>query len=403
MKNTNPLFIATVLLLTGLVHAQIGIGTVTPDISSELDVSSTVKGFLPPRMPDYQMVSIQSPALGLLVYCTNCSPLGLYINQASGAAQWQHISGNYPIITTDATGNLVTSLQYFYNGWTDPNLTGTKTYSGTSTTISHSVGEAFSENTSCTGKLISRSYLPNSCPTSVTGESGTIYPTVYINGQCWMKTNLREIPSNYATINETTPWTTTDPTTIIADKGYWGFYNNSVGASNFASQPPANDYGYLYQWSAAMNIIPVNFTSFPERLQGACPQGWHVPSDCEFMYLEHGIGMSIAYQNSSLTTSPPRDDAAIDQGNTSLKIRGNVGAISGNNATGYTLLGAGNRSSAGVFGAINTDMFLWTSTRPGTYNVRPYARLTNTGKRNIQRSSNSYSPAFAFSVRCLKD
>ena len=47
MKNTKQLFIVIALLLTGLTHAQIGIGTSTPSASSELDVSSLNKGFLP--------------------------------------------------------------------------------------------------------------------------------------------------------------------------------------------------------------------------------------------------------------------------------------------------------------------------------------------------------------------
>lgn len=46
--------------------------------SSMLDVSSTTKGFLPPRMTMEQMNAIPTPANGLIVYCSDCSPIGIH-------------------------------------------------------------------------------------------------------------------------------------------------------------------------------------------------------------------------------------------------------------------------------------------------------------------------------------
>ncbi len=44
-------FLFLLLLFTGInVNAQVGIGKATPAASAQLDVSSTTKGFLPPRM-----------------------------------------------------------------------------------------------------------------------------------------------------------------------------------------------------------------------------------------------------------------------------------------------------------------------------------------------------------------
>jgi len=49
---------------------QVGIGTNTPDPSAKLDVSSTTKGLLIPRLTTTQVNAISNPAAGLLVYNT---------------------------------------------------------------------------------------------------------------------------------------------------------------------------------------------------------------------------------------------------------------------------------------------------------------------------------------------
>lgn len=59
------------------------IGTTTDVSSSKLTIDSTTQGFLPPRMTNAQRLAISSPAVGLIVYCTN-APEGLYINKSTG-------------------------------------------------------------------------------------------------------------------------------------------------------------------------------------------------------------------------------------------------------------------------------------------------------------------------------
>lgn len=51
--------------------AQVGIGTTTPDPSSQLDITSTDSGLLVPRMTLGDRINISSPAEGLLVYQTD--------------------------------------------------------------------------------------------------------------------------------------------------------------------------------------------------------------------------------------------------------------------------------------------------------------------------------------------
>jgi hypothetical protein len=43
------------------------------DASAILDIKSTTKGFLPPRMTAVQREAIQSPATGLQIWCSDCN------------------------------------------------------------------------------------------------------------------------------------------------------------------------------------------------------------------------------------------------------------------------------------------------------------------------------------------
>ena len=79
-----PIFV----LLQLCLYAQVGIGTATPAASAQLDVSSTTKGFLPPRMTAAQRSAISSPTNGLLVYQTDY-PSGLYY---FNAGVWSKLS-----------------------------------------------------------------------------------------------------------------------------------------------------------------------------------------------------------------------------------------------------------------------------------------------------------------------
>ena len=74
--------ILTTLLFTATTFSQTGIGTTTPNASAQLEVSSTTKGFLPPRMTTEQRDNIVNPATGLIIYNTTTNILGYKI--ASG-------------------------------------------------------------------------------------------------------------------------------------------------------------------------------------------------------------------------------------------------------------------------------------------------------------------------------
>lgn len=68
MKNV---LIAVTLFFSLQVHAQVGIGTSSPSGSAQLDISSSNKGLLIPRMTAALRLAISSPSAGLLVYDTD--------------------------------------------------------------------------------------------------------------------------------------------------------------------------------------------------------------------------------------------------------------------------------------------------------------------------------------------
>ncbi len=55
---------------------SVGIGTTNPNPSSILDLSSSNKGLLPPRMTFTQRNAIANPVPGLIVWCTDCGAGG---------------------------------------------------------------------------------------------------------------------------------------------------------------------------------------------------------------------------------------------------------------------------------------------------------------------------------------
>ncbi len=62
------LLLIVFFFITLVNKAQVGIGTSTPHASAQLDVTSTEKGALLPRMTASQRITITTPAAGLLVY-----------------------------------------------------------------------------------------------------------------------------------------------------------------------------------------------------------------------------------------------------------------------------------------------------------------------------------------------
>ena len=74
------------VLLTATTYAQVGIGTTDPNGSAALDITSTTKGLLIPRMLAAARTAIDTPATGLMVFQTDGAAGFYYYNGSSWVA-----------------------------------------------------------------------------------------------------------------------------------------------------------------------------------------------------------------------------------------------------------------------------------------------------------------------------
>jgi hypothetical protein len=85
-----------ILSIVSITTAQVGIGHTNPDASAMLDIQSTAKGVLIPRMTTVQRTAISAPATGLLVFDTTTQSFWFY------TSSWQEL-----IVGSSGTDKLV--------------------------------------------------------------------------------------------------------------------------------------------------------------------------------------------------------------------------------------------------------------------------------------------------------
>lgn len=149
MKTTTSRIVKTLLLVCAFyfnLNAQVGVGITTPDNSAMLEVSSTTKGLLIPRMTSSERSAISNPATGLIVYQTDGTP-GFYYNLGSpGSPNWVillNASGNGSNLTNLTASNLTGTVAVGNGGTGANNASSARTNLGlgslaTASTVSSS-------------------------------------------------------------------------------------------------------------------------------------------------------------------------------------------------------------------------------------------------------------------------
>lgn len=153
---------------------NVGIGIASPNSKSILELSSTTKGILIPRLTSTQRSAISSPPSGLIVYQTD-APVGLYFYYTGG---WRYLYNSSSIIPVSQGGTGVTQVaagNIVFGDGTNPfgsssNLTfdiGTNTlyFQGT---INHTGGTIHSFNVETSGLTLDETYSIVLCNGSFT-------------------------------------------------------------------------------------------------------------------------------------------------------------------------------------------------------------------------------------------
>ena len=206
----------------------------------------------------------------------------------------------------------------------------------------------------------------------VTDIDGNTYQTVVIGEYEWMAENLRVTKYNnsaeISNITDNNVW-------INLKSGAYCWYENIKNN--------AEKFGALYNWYAV-------------NTGNLCPDGWRVPSDEEWKYLEgytdtkYGVNDTIW----NLVKSRGYDVAQH------LKATNSWGTnCNGSNDVGFSAFPCGERTSKGKFLLIGQNGFWWSRT---TYDssrawYRSMIYLTEKTLRD------THPKIMGFSVRCLKD
>jgi len=253
-----------------------------------------------------------------------------------------------------------------------PTVTGSKTTDGTDSASFTSCVTGLSPNT----LYYIRTYATNSAGTgygiqrifktansTVTDYDGNTYYTVIIGTQEWMMENLKA-----------TKYRNGDAIPLVPDEDtQWENLTTGAYCNKDNDTSISNTYGNLYNWYS------VNDT------RNIAPNGWHVPSDSEWVVLENYLGGSeIA-------------GGKLKEAGTFHWSYPNTG---GDNTSGFMGLPGGSRPYSGDMSNIGVSAYWWSSADSNA--TLAFARHLDIYGAYIERSY-AYKGKVGFSVRCVKD
>jgi len=231
--------ILVMMVIANKVQSQVSIGVPVPSGSAMLDVSSTTKGFLPPRMSEIQRVLILRPDAGLIVYQTD-GKKGLYYYDGSS---WTYVMSQLNTLTPDETpiaiggrvsehittfGTVVSAPTFITSEWS--NVGG---FAGRLRTPRLVYGNNFDGTANLTSGLISDGIT--SSTTLAVGTNATITGTLAVGGVTTINNN--------ATITGTLN------------------VSNIQGSNQLNLKPQANDSRYLKIYNTSPQDIHIDANS----------------------------------------------------------------------------------------------------------------------------------------------
>lgn len=193
MKLQKQIFLAQLLIFsTYLVNSQVGIGVSKPDSSAVLDVSSSTKGLLIPRMTTLERNSINNAAKGLLIYNTDTAAFNTYNGSIWNDFTTRHksITKTDDAITTSFTDEVVSGMTLSpvagtymvnFNAQFKNNPITTKTTTIIPGEITFMTGNCFAALNTVLAEIDAKP-ITNSTHTSIIGNGETIFPGKYYVG-----------------------------------------------------------------------------------------------------------------------------------------------------------------------------------------------------------------------------
>jgi hypothetical protein len=370
------------------ISQGVGVNTTgnNPDPSAILDVTSSEKGVLFPRMSIAQRNAIQSPAKGLMIYNTDCDNLN-YNAGTSGAPNWVALNPAITVPAAPSSGTHVpSSTQIIWNWNVVSGAAGYKwhTSNNYSGATDNGQGTNYTQtglicNTSNTLYVWAYSECGNSSPVTLT-QSTSACPWV-----CGNQLTVTHTAGAVAPITKTVTYGTVS--TAISGSGTKCWITQNLGADQQA--PSVNDatlqsagwnwqfglaQGYNHDgttrtpntsWLSSINNNNMDWPPASDPCTALLGSGWRLPTNAEWAAIEGPINNSA------------------DAFATVLKLH-NSGYLS--NTDGNT---NPSRGGNGTF---------YSSTRGSGTGDGKYIEY-NSGSSGMY----DYDGAYAHALRCLKD
>ena len=210
---------------------------------------------------------------------------------------------------------------------------------------------------------------------SVKDIDGNTYKTVQIGEQVWMAENLKV--THYHN-GDAIPTGHSDSDWSNLSTGAYAVYKDDL--SN------ADIYGNLYNWYAL------------DDDRGVCPEGFHVPSDEEFMELEMELGMSEEEANSMGYRGI--NEGSKLAGNSDLWNDGDLVNNPEFGTSGFSAFPAGYRGRYdGSYSSMGRAGAFWSSSVHSSGGAR--GRIPSSRSSSVTRLHRPKQNGF--SIRCLGD
>lgn len=233
---------------------------------------------------------------------------------------------------------------------------------------------AYGINGAGTGYGSALSFTTQKGSTFTDSRDGNVYKIVTIGSQVWMGENLKYLPSVVGP--------------DVGSETTANYYVDDYDGKNVTeAKATANytTYGVLYNWAAVM-AGSVSSSANPSGVQGACPVGWHVPSDAEWKKLTDYLGGEGIAGNKLKETGTTHWSST------------NTGVT---NESGFTALPGGYRGTNGSFFYLGNFGYWWSATE---YNAaEAWYRYVNFEHSNLYSEYHPLGKQLGFSVRCVKD